>query len=96
MTLPDKVYVGDVGTAVVLDSGVDLSAAVSLSIAARKPDGTSVLWSAVAAETTKVRHDIVAGELDQPGVWWVHAKIALPSGSWTGREVAIRVYQPYA
>jgi hypothetical protein len=90
-----KTYVGDAGTAIVLDCGQDISAATARSIEARKPDGTTASWPAYASGTTAIRFDTLAGTLDQAGRWRLQAKVAMPSGEWRGETVELAVYAEF-
>ncbi len=87
MARANKIYKGDVGTAIILDTGEDLSEATAVSMAVRKPDGTVAIWSAevvqVEGARTGVRHLVQAGELDQEGIYRLQAVVTLPG--WTGR-----------
>lgn len=88
-----KVYVGDTGTAIELDVGVSLAAATAQSIEARRPDGTTVSWAATVVDGTKVRFITLADTLNQAGEWKLQARVVLPSGTWTGEAVALRVFR---
>lgn len=90
-----KVYVGDTGTAIILDCGQDVSAATARSIEARKPDGTTVSWAASASGTNAIRFDTLAGTLDQAGKWRLQAKVTLPSGLWRGATAELVVYAAF-
>lgn len=76
-----KNYVGDVGLAVVLDTGVDLTSATNCKILVQLPDGTTAEWAGTASGTT-ITHSTTAGELAQAGVYRLHASFTL--GGWTG------------
>ena len=76
-----KNYVGDVGLAVELDTGVDLTGATGCKILVRQPDGTEVEWSATT-DGTKLVHVTAADDLEQAGVYKLHAAFTL--GGWTG------------
>jgi hypothetical protein len=92
-----KTYVGDTGTAIVLDTGQSLAGASSVSILARKPDGaTDVTWTGTVVETTKVQFSTLAGTLDMAGEWRLQARVVLPSGTWLGETVGLTVYRPFA
>lgn len=86
-----KVYVGDTGTLIELDTGVSLTGATMLEIHALKPDGTLVTWPATAA-LNKLQYTTQSGTFDQAGVWSMQASVALPSGKWLGETVLMRVY----
>lgn len=95
MSEKNKVYVGSIGTQIILDCGQDISAATSLRIDVRKPDGTVVTWSAVASGATALRFDTLAGTLDQVGRWRLQAHVTLPTGDWPGDTIALDVYAPF-
>jgi hypothetical protein len=88
-----KVYVGDTGTELQLDTGVSLASATAQSIEARRPDGTTVSWAGTVVESTKVRYISLADTFNQAGDWKLQAKVTLPTGTWTGEAVALRVYR---
>ncbi len=89
-----KVYVGDTGTLIELDTGVILAGATVLEIKARKPDGTVATWTASAA-ATKLQFTTLANTLDQAGTWRLQASVTLPSGKWLGEMAVMRVYAEY-
>lgn len=91
----EKVYVGDIGTAISLNCGQDVSAATARTIEAQRPDGSTVSWSAVADGTTRIRFVTIAGSLNIDGKWKLQAKVTLPSGTWLGRTVSMTVYKPF-
>lgn len=82
--MKSKVYVGDIGTDVILDVGQDITGA-TVSIAVRKPSGATVDWPSAVYSATAVRHTTVAGDLDVPGAYRVQPVVALSSGDWSGR-----------
>jgi hypothetical protein len=93
--MTSKVYTGDAGTELLLDTGTDISAASSVSIEARKPDGTEVSWTGSVSATTKVRYVSVAGTFDQAGTWRLQAKVTIGTGGWRGESVALRVFEKF-
>jgi hypothetical protein len=90
-----KVYVGDVGTEIILDCGTNISAATAISMSVRKPSGAVVVWSAVASGTNSIKHVTEAGDLSVPGVYKVHAKVALPTWTGTGSAAEFSVYRDF-
>jgi hypothetical protein len=94
----DKIYVGDIGTEIILDAGQDITGA-TVSMAVLKP-GTQAeaTWpasvQAIDGASNYVRHKAVAGDMDEPGLYRVQPVITLADGSWSGRgETAeFRVY----
>jgi hypothetical protein len=93
--MSDKVYVGDVGTDIIVDCGQDISGATSTSLEVNKPDGTNVSWTATIYQSNYLKYTIIADDFDQEGIYRVQSKLTL--GGWTGRgETAnFRVYNPY-
>lgn len=89
--MSEKTYVGDTGTAIILDCGHDISAASARSIAVRKPDGTTTTWAALASGTTAIRFDTLAGSLDIPGDYALQPQVTLPAGAWKGKTVRLEV-----
>jgi hypothetical protein len=95
MPTNSKVYVGSIGTLIVLDCGQDISGATARSILVRKPDGTEVTWAAVASGTDSIAYTSVADTFDKPGLWRLQAQVTLPSGSWPGETVLLEVYRKF-
>jgi hypothetical protein len=77
---------GDIGTVIILDTGVDLSGAVSSSIKYKKPNGTTGEWTATTS-TTEIRYTTLAGDIDQAGDWELQGYVDL--GSWEGRSSVV-------
>jgi hypothetical protein len=90
-----KVYVGDVGTEIVLDCGSSISAATSLEMRVRKPGGQVVTWQATLSGTQAMTYTTVAGDLDLPGVYKLQAKVVLPDWSGLGLAVSLPVYREF-
>jgi hypothetical protein len=88
-----KVYLGDTGTLLVLDTLQSLAGATAVSIEARRPNGTTVSWAGTVVESTKVQHTSLAGTFDLAGDWKLQARVTLPTGTWAGEAVALRVYR---
>lgn len=88
------VFVGDVGTEIVLDCGVDVSSATVRNIVARKPGGAKVTWPAVADGTNSIKHVVVDGDLDAAGTWKLQAYVEMPGWRGYGDVAALTVNQP--
>lgn len=92
-----KTYIGDTGTAIVLDTGHSLAGASAVSIEARKPNGSiEVSWPGTVVESTKVQFLTLAGTLDQAGEWLLQARVELSSGTWLGETARLTVYRPFS
>ncbi len=87
-----KVYVGDTGTVIQLDTGQNLTTATAVSIEASKPNGAVVSWAGVVVSATKVEFVTGPTTLDISGKWVLQAKVVLPSGTWRGESANMTVY----
>ena len=76
-------YVGDTGTQIRLETGVDVSYAESVAIHYKKPNGTTGTWNAIA-DGTEVVHTTVASDWDVAG-WWQYQAYIVNLDGWTGR-----------
>ncbi len=99
-----KIYVGDVGTIIRLDTdpsgdaGIDLATADTLKILVKKPDGTLVEWTATQySDTTQIQYTIQEDDLDIKGTYKVQAYVAwdLPASEHRGETVSFKVYEAY-
>jgi hypothetical protein len=89
----NKVYVGDIGTEIILDAKEDISTATTVEIRYKKPDGTTGAWTGAVYDTTKGRYVTVSGDLDQAGSWYLQLYVVLPSWSGHGETVAVTIYE---
>lgn len=83
-----KVYLDDVGTGLIVNTGVDIAAAVGTKLFIRKPDRTEVEWTPAVIHTIDtlpnyLKYITVAGDLNLIGTYKVQAGLTL--GPWTGR-----------
>jgi len=82
--MKNKIYVGDIGTTIVLDVGADITGA-TVSMRVKKPSGSIVTWDAtVTDDATGISHTTAAGELNESGAYRVQAVVALADASWSG------------
>ena len=86
-----KVYVGDKGTEIILECGSDISAATVRKIKAKKPDGTTVDWTAVASGTTAVKYTTLTGDLSMAGNWQLQAYVETPTWRGLGETFTLNV-----
>lgn len=76
------IFVGDVGTRIVLDCGLSVANAAVRKIIVRKPGGKKVEWVAQLEGTDAVSYVTGSGDIDTPGIWELQAYVELPS--WKG------------
>jgi hypothetical protein len=93
--MAQKTYVGDTGTAIILDCVVDVSSANARSIEVRKPDGSLTSWPAAASGATSVRFDTMPDTLDMPGTWKLQSRVTMASGVWRGETAALSVFEHF-
>lgn len=86
------VYKGDIGTVVLLDTGMTITGATAITVEALKPSGTISHWTAtVHTDNVSVKHTIVSGEFDEVGTYTLQAKLTLGGGTWRGESVKLIV-----
>ena len=85
----------DIGTVFVLDTHVPLVGGSSYIIRVKKPDNTTVDWTASVTETTKLYYATVANDLDQRGKYYFQAYVVLPSWEGLGDTAEKWIYYPW-
>jgi len=90
------IFVGDIDTRIILETGVDVSAGTTLEIHYVKPSGESGSWTAlpVAGEETQIYYDTVEGDLDEAGDWQVQAYVELATWEGHGEITTMTVSRP--
>lgn len=84
-----KYYVGDIGTAIIVDTGSNLTTATVTDLAVLKPGSTvEVIYNGVVFDTTKIKYIIVAGDFDVEGIYDLQAVVELPT--WQGRGETVQ------
>ena len=91
----DKIYKGDIGTQIILDTSRDISDQTSIFIKYIKPDGiTSGQWEASLDSTEKkLTFTTIDGSLDQVGIWMLQGYIATPTWSGHTEQVRLEVHE---
>lgn len=87
-----KVYEGDIGTVIELDTNVDISSASTRRIYYTKPGGTVSYWAADLVGTSRLSYTTESGDLDEDGVWSLQAYVVTAGGTWRGETVKLRVH----
>lgn len=81
----DKVYVGSIGTEIIVDAELALTGA-TVSLLVLKPGGVEVPWAGTVytldGEARYVRHTTADGDLDVPGDYRVQPQVLAADGSW--------------
>lgn len=85
--MASTIYLGDIGTEIILNCGSDISAGTLFQIKVTTPAGKPRVWSATLEGTTSVKHIVQAGDIDAPGAWVLQAYVEMPS--WKGRGAPV-------
>ena len=81
--MSDKPFVGDVGTDIIVNCGVNITGATGTKILYYKPSGVSGEWTADVYQSNYLKYTTVAGDFDEAGTYRIQAKLTLTG--WTGR-----------
>lgn len=87
------VFVGDVGTEIVLDCGINVSSATVRKIIVKTPSGVRREWTAVADGTNSIKRTTLAGDLDMPGEWVLQAYVEMTAWQGHGSKAVLNVLQ---
>lgn len=90
----NKIYVGDTGTLVQVETGQPLQTATVTALVVRKPDGTVVEWAGTA-QGSKIVYPSVVSTFDAAGVWRLQARVVMPSGAWLGATAEFKVFAAF-
>ena len=93
--MSDKPYVGDIGTDVIDDCGVEITGATPTVLKVEKPDGTFHDWSATIHQSNYLKHTTVSGDFDQAGIYKVQVSLTLGGWSGLGETDSFQVYAAY-
>lgn len=85
------IYVGDVGTEIILDCGSSVATATAQKILFKRPDKTTGEWVAekVAGNANQIRYILQAGDVAVAGIWVMQAYVVMPG--WTGKGKSVKV-----
>lgn len=88
------IFVGDVGTEISLDCGIDVANATVKKIIVKKPDGKRVQWVAQLDGTNAIKYTTALGDIDVAGDWDMQAYIELPTWRGKGSVATMKVKDP--
>ena len=72
------IYLGDIGTTIIVDTGIDLTGATTLELKVQKPSGAESTWTATIADGYTAPDGLLqyvtqSGDLDEVGSWKLQA-----------------------
>lgn len=82
MSGESKVFVGDIGTVLTVDTKSDVSSASQSDIEVQKPDGSISTWTGAVNSSNYIKYIVGSGDFNIPGNYICQAYIELPT--WTG------------
>lgn len=86
-----EIYVGDVGTEIELDCGIDTTTATQREIVARSPVGVIKTWPATQIGQNVIQYITQPGDIDVVGNWRLQARVAMPGWSGSGKVATLKV-----
>lgn len=90
-----KIYVGDIGIAIRLDTKQNVSSASVKKIKYKKPNGDEGEWDATVVSNTKLQYITESGVLDKAGSWLLQAYVVLTGWTGLGDTATLTVTNPY-
>lgn len=93
--MPGKIYVGDVGTEILIDLQEDISMATDHILFVKKPDGSFVQWIAEVHDGQYLKYVCQEGDLDHKGTYKIQPKISIAGWSGLGETVSFKVYDKW-
>ncbi len=91
----NKIYVGDIGTVITLDTNESIASATTTDIKVKKGDGTIATWTGLRSESSGVMYTIVDGDLSCSGIYKAQAYVVMPGWSGLGETAEFRVYAAF-
>jgi len=85
------IFVGDTGTKIILNVGLDISAATLRQIKYLSPDSTVGAWTAAQETTTSISIVTTADTLDARGRWQLQVYIETPTWQRHGEICTLEV-----
>jgi len=91
-----KIYKGDVGVEIRLDTSQSLTGATAMKIKVRKPDGTEAEWAAQQCNSTTIYYVTASGDLAASGDYVLQSYVEWREDSkHTGESVKLRIYDQF-
>ncbi len=91
----NKIYVGDIGTVITLDTNESITSATTTDIKVKKGDGTIATWTGSLSGSDSVTYTTVDGDLSCSGIYKAQAYVVMTGWSGLGETVEFRVYAAF-
>ena len=97
--MANKIYVGDVGLAILANCSVETTGAENATLEITKPDGSTATWAAEVTSVGGVSNYLVhyteAGDLDQSGTYKVQPRFKLANWQGLGDTGKFKVFDRF-
>ena len=93
-----KIYKGDYGVVVRVDTKIDLTSSTGHTLKVRKPNGIEASWAcAVESPATGgiLTYTTVSDDLNVAGIYKLYAEVLFTGGKFLGEVATFRVYDPW-
>ena len=92
--MSNLIYKGQSLLTILLDTEYTLTGATSVGIYYSKPDGTTGSWTGTIDSVTKVRYEVLAGNIDQTGDWKFQAWVIIGGRLGKGEVIKHKILEP--
>ena len=94
----NKYYIGDIGTLIRVDTGVDIHDATTVSLLVLKPSDVIEEWDGEVDEDfpTEIQHTTELGDFTSAGTYKVQAYVETTEGTWKGSTTSFVVSADFA
>lgn len=89
-----KIYEGQIGVRLELETSSDLSGATTTEINYKKPGGEKGVWPAIV-DGTKIYYLTLTGDLDKRGVLQVQAHVSGVGFDLLGETAEVQIHPPW-
>jgi len=91
-----KIYIGDVGTEIIINLQTDITTATNILLNVKKPNGTDATWIPAIYDEKYLRYIIQSGDFNQYGRYVIQPSLTL--GIWSGncKSVSLFVNNTYS
>jgi len=93
--LADKHYVNEVGTAIIVDCGCDITGATLTKLKVLKPDEVTVEWPASIEGSNFLKYVVKEGDFPLPGLFRIQASLTLAGWSGLGETALVVIYKQF-
>ena len=89
-----SIYVGDIGTEIIVDCGSDIAGATTHELQVRKGDGTIVTWDATV-DGQSLKYITKNGDINVHGTYILQANVAVDGWSGLGSMATFNVLKQW-